>query len=103
MWFRDGNADGPAPVSGQVALGPAQPADRPPGSGGPAMADADVDRSLLFGALALKDHFVDRAALTASIQDWSAEKAGPLGQVLVDRGALTADEREVVELLVGKH
>ncbi len=68
-----------------------------------AMAEADLDRNLLFGVIALQMDFVSRDALLAAIHAWVLEQPKPLDQVLVERGALAEDERGLLEPLVGKH
>ena len=67
------------------------------------MAEADLDRNLLFGVIALQMDFVSRAALLAAIRTWVLERQKPLDQILVEQGALTEDERGLLEPLVGKH
>ena len=57
---------GPAP--------PRSPAGRPPARG---PAEAEADRNLLFGILALQNNFIDRDALLAAFNAWVADKARP--------------------------
>ena len=45
--------------------------------------------SLLFGLLALQNNFIDRDALLAAFNAWVADKSQSLGQILLDRGALS--------------
>jgi serine/threonine-protein kinase len=64
---------------------------------------AEADRNLLFGILALQMDFIGRDALVEAMHDWLLRKHVPLGQVLVERGALAAAERELLEPLVARH
>ena len=64
---------------------------------------AASDRNLLFGILALQMDFIGRDALIAAMNAWVLDKAKPLGQVLLDQGALRSDARAVLEALVEKH
>ena len=59
--------------------------------------------NLLFGVLALQNNFVSRDDLLAAFAVWVADKARPLGQILVDRGALDDARRALLEALVGEH
>src|SRR5262245_8309643 len=58
----------------------------------PAMSSA-ADRNLLFGILALQMDFINRDQLVAGMNAWVLEKSKPLGQILVEQGALDADNR----------
>ncbi len=62
-----------------------------------------ADRNLLFGILALQMDFVRREALIAAMHAWVLDKAKPLGQILVEQGALRPDARALLEPLVDKH
>ena len=64
---------------------------------------ASADRNLLFGILALQMDFVTRDQLVAAMHAWVLAKAKPLGEILQEQGALRADSRSVLELLVQKH
>jgi hypothetical protein len=59
--------------------------------------------NMLFGLLALQNHFIDRDTLVAAFDAWVADKAKPLGQILLDRGALTAARHGVLAQLVREH
>jgi serine/threonine protein kinase len=63
----------------------------------------EAGRNLLFGVLALQNDFISRDDLVAAFAVWVADKARPLGQVLVDRGALDDTRRTLLEALVGEH
>src|SRR5580704_9477714 len=62
-----------------------------------------ADRNLLFGILALQMDFIRRDALIAAMHAWVLAKAKPLGQILLDQKALTADTHALLEALVQKH
>jgi hypothetical protein len=67
------------------------------------MASADADRNLLFGILALQMDFISRDALIAAMQAWGLHRAKPLGQILLEQGALQDDTQALLEALVQKH
>lgn len=54
------------------------------------MAHPSSDRNLLFGILALQMDFVSRKALIEGMQDWLLNKHKTLGEIFVDRGAMTS-------------
>src|SRR5215472_6018257 len=62
-----------------------------------------ADRNLLFGILALQMDFITRDALIAAMHAWVLDKAKPLGQILVEQGALDADNRAWLEAGVERH
>jgi serine/threonine-protein kinase len=62
-----------------------------------------ADRNLLFGLLALQNNFIDREALLDAFTRWVHDRERPLGQILRDRGALKADEHDLLQALVAKH
>jgi eukaryotic-like serine/threonine-protein kinase len=59
--------------------------------------------SLLFGLLALQNNFIDRETLLAAFNAWVADKSQSIGQILLDRGALTAARHAVLQVLVQEH
>jgi serine/threonine-protein kinase len=63
----------------------------------------DAGRNLLFGLLAFQLNFIDRAALLGAFDDWVAQKSRRLADRLVERGALTAARRAVLDALVDEH
>jgi hypothetical protein len=83
-----GEAPAPAPQPG--------PADQPPGR-------ADVGRSLLLGLLAFHNNFIGGDSLRIAFTDWVADKARPLGRILVDRGMLDASRHALLSALVEEH
>src|SRR6516164_6046485 len=68
-----------------------------------AMTQTASDRNLLFGIIALQMDFITRDAIVAAMHAWVLEKSKPLGQILVEQGALAEDERQLLEPLVRKH
>ena len=56
-----------------------------------------ADRNLLFGILALQMDFVERDALIAAMNAWVLRKDQPLGEILVQQGALAEDERRLLD------
>jgi formylglycine-generating enzyme required for sulfatase activity/serine/threonine protein kinase len=62
-----------------------------------------VERNLLFGILALQNNLIDRAALLDGFNRWVEAKERPVGEILVECGALAADERVLMDALVDKH
>jgi serine/threonine-protein kinase len=64
---------------------------------------AAADRNLLFGILALQMDFISRDDLVAAMHAWVLDKAKPLGQILVEQGALQKDSRALLDALVQKH
>ena len=67
------------------------------------MSPGAEDRTLLFALLALRTGFVPCEVLLASLRAWVADRAKPLGQVLVERGALAPGDRGPLEALVCRH
>ncbi len=63
----------------------------------------NADRNLLFGILAFQLNFIDRQALLAAFDHWTADKNKLLGQILLDQGALAVDSHALLEALVAKH
>ena len=61
------------------------------------------DRNLLFGMLALQMDFISRSALIEGMQAWLLDKSRSLGEILVERGALIAANRSLLEPLVEAH
>ena len=69
----------------------------------PAKPRVDAAQSLLFGLLALHNNFIDRDTLLAAFNAWVADKSQSLGQILLDRGALTPARHAVLQALVQEH
>ncbi|MBO0700144.1 MAG: serine/threonine protein kinase, partial [Zavarzinella sp.] len=62
-----------------------------------------TDRNLLFGVLALQLDFVGRDAVIAGMNAWVLDKARSLGEILCERGDLTAARRALLDSLVDEH
>ncbi len=69
----------------------------------PARRPVSTSESLLFGLLALQNSSIDRDGLLAAFNAWVADKTRPLGQILLDRGALSPGRYAALELLVQEH
>jgi serine/threonine-protein kinase len=64
---------------------------------------ASSAQSLLFGLLALQNNFIDRDTLLAAFNAWVADKSQSLGQILLDRGAISPARHAALDLLVQEH
>jgi serine/threonine-protein kinase len=62
-----------------------------------------VAENMLFGLLALQNHFIDRDALVAAFDAWVTDKSKPLAQILLDRKALSPARHAILEPLVQDH
>ena len=69
----------------------------------PAPFQRSTDRNLLFGILALQMDFISRDALIAAMNAWVLDKAKPLGEMLVEQGALAAKARDKLDEIVELH
>jgi serine/threonine-protein kinase len=67
------------------------------------VANANADCNLLFGILAWQMDFISRDALLDAMKAWVFDKARPLGQILLQQGALRPDTQQLIESLVQKH
>src|SRR4051812_34767557 len=67
------------------------------------MPQVSADRNLLLGILSLQMGFLDQDALSSGIDAWLTDREQPLGQILLARQSLTADDLAVLESLVDKH
>ena len=67
------------------------------------MAQQNADRELLFGILALQHDFVDRQTLIAAFDRWVHDKRQPLGEILLQQGALSPDDHSLLSTLVERH
>jgi serine/threonine-protein kinase len=67
------------------------------------VAKVDAERDLLFGILALQNGLIEQADFIAAFQCWTKERSRPMGQVLVDRGALNPTDRTMLDGLVRRH
>ena len=66
-------------------------------------ANPAADRNLLFGILAVQMDFITRDQLVAGMNAWVLEKHKPLGQILIEQGALDADNRAWLDAGVERH
>jgi eukaryotic-like serine/threonine-protein kinase len=62
-----------------------------------------ADRNLLFGILAVQMDFVSRDALIAGMNAWVLAKHRPLGDVLVEQGALALERQALLDALADEH
>jgi eukaryotic-like serine/threonine-protein kinase len=62
-----------------------------------------TDRNLLFGLLALQNNFIDRDALVDAFHRWVGDRSTALGQILLDRGALSSSRHALLAGLVAEH
>ena len=67
------------------------------------MANANGDRNLLFGILALQMDFIRRDALIRAMHAWVLDKDKPLGQILVEQQALGSEPRALLDAVVEQH
>ncbi|HKB03647.1 MAG TPA: serine/threonine-protein kinase, partial [Gemmataceae bacterium] len=68
----------------------------------PTPGPAATDRNLLFAVLALQADLIDRARFVEACTLWTARKHVPLADLVVERGWLTAADRDHVEWLLGR-
>ncbi len=66
------------------------------------MPDHDADRSLYFGVLALQMDLITRDELTAAVTAWATARHRPLGELLVDAGAIAPSARADVETMIDR-
>ena len=64
------------------------------------MPAASFDTQLLFGILAFQNAFVSREDFLTATNVWLQDKTVPLSDILVDRGMLKDDERQLLAALV---
>ena len=64
---------------------------------------AEPSRDLLFGLFALQNGLIDQVQLVAAFETWTRVKGRALADHLIDRGDLDADQRGVIEAMVGLH
>jgi serine/threonine protein kinase len=64
---------------------------------------ADTGRNLLLGLLALKNDFIDRDTLLAGFGSWVADRSRPLGQILLEGGALSPGHHLFLEALIAEY
>jgi eukaryotic-like serine/threonine-protein kinase len=64
---------------------------------------AGADHNLLFGLLALQNNFIDRDSLVTAFAAWVTDKSRDLGRILLERGAVDAETRALLEALACRH
>ena len=67
------------------------------------MSSSQSDRNVLFGVLALQMEFITQAGLIAALQAWTLQKTRPLGELLVELGHMSAEDRAALEPMVDRH
>jgi serine/threonine-protein kinase len=67
------------------------------------MSTLQSDQNLLFGILALQNGLIEQPDLIAAFQRWTKNRAVPMAQALVERGALTENDRAMLDGLVRRH
>lgn len=60
----------------------------------------DTDRNLLFGVLALQLDLIDSEKFSEACAAWAARKEVTLAAILIERGWITATDREDIERLL---
>jgi serine/threonine-protein kinase len=99
--YRDRFPDRAAEIAAVFAEAAPGASPMPPGSG--KVPHSDAARNLLFGLLAFQNGFIDRDALLGAFSAWVADRARPIGQLLLDRGALDQTRHALLEALVAEH
>ena len=61
------------------------------------------DRNLLFGILAVQLKFIGRDALINAMSAWVLAKHRPLGDILIEQGALSTGSHDALEAIAEKH
>lgn len=79
----------PAPAEAAAELPSQEPA-----------ASGESNDDLLFGVLALQMDFVNREQYLEALQVWMTDRTRPLAYLLLEQGALTADQLGLVEAMV---
>ncbi|MBI1913292.1 MAG: SUMF1/EgtB/PvdO family nonheme iron enzyme [Planctomycetes bacterium] len=67
------------------------------------MPNSHADRNLLFGILALQMDFISRDQLVEAMNAWVLAKHRPLGDLLVERGALASADYALLAPMVERH
>jgi serine/threonine-protein kinase len=61
------------------------------------MGDAEFDRNLLFGVLALQDELIDAKQFADLCAGWALQPEKSLAELLLDRGWITVEDRSDIE------
>ena len=64
---------------------------------------APADLNLLFGVMAVQNDFISRDALIEAMGAWVLDKSRRLGEILVQRGDLSAERFALLDALVNEH
>jgi hypothetical protein len=67
------------------------------------MSHPSADLNLLFGIMAVQNDLISRDQLIEAMGLWVLDKKKPLGEVLVERGALSEERRKLIDALVREH
>lgn len=67
------------------------------------MHQSNNEQQMLFGLLALQTGMVDQDQLLSAFREWSRDKSRSLGQWLVEKGAIDADQLNLIQNLVAQH
>jgi serine/threonine-protein kinase len=67
------------------------------------MGSQTADREVLFGLLAVKMDLLDAERLRPALEDWDRQRERTLGELLVERGAMSESRRRLLEPLVEEH
>jgi eukaryotic-like serine/threonine-protein kinase len=62
-----------------------------------------ADRNLLFGLLALQTGMIDQSALVAAFHAWTRHKTRSMAELLLQQGAIDADDCSALEILATSH
>src|SRR5262245_55079334 len=75
----------------------------PPPCRGLPMSPSGAEHHLLLGLFALQFHLVTREQLLAAASAWLADRDRSLGAILLDQGALAAENLAWLEALTRRH
>lgn len=67
------------------------------------LAGETAETTLWFGISALRLDVIGREQLIAGMRQWALDKNRPLGQILIQQGALSAQKSEWVAAIAGNH
>jgi serine/threonine protein kinase len=62
----------------------------------------DINREILFGLLAAQLQFVPRGAIVEAVRDWLQDRRESVGGILVRRGSLQGEQRQLLEALTNE-
>ncbi len=67
------------------------------------MPPPDADRNLLLGIIALQMEFITRDSLVDAMHAWVLDKGKSLGEILLTRSAIDADDLAALETMLSRH